>query len=203
MADEPEMTAPPTGNVVVQAWLVLVLAVVFGGGLAALELGLAPIIAENKRRATLDRIPILVPGAEAQASEPHEIAGRRVYAAHGGDGALLGWVAPGAGPGYADTIEVLVGLDPSAETVTGIGVLTQKETPGLGDFIQQDPAFASQFAGKSTATPIGVHKTNPGPQEIRALTGATISSQAVADIVNRVVREVGPEVRRLAQEPSP
>ena len=48
------------------------------------------------------------------------------------------------GQGYADTIERLLGLSTDFRSITGLFVLDQKETPGLGNKIITD-AWRSQF----------------------------------------------------------
>jgi electron transport complex protein RnfG len=45
-------------------------------------------------------------------------------------GGLKGWVVKTKGQGYADTIELLLGLSPDLRTITGLFILDQKETPG-------------------------------------------------------------------------
>lgn len=187
----PDTASPPTGNPLLQGWLVLLLASIFGGGLAGLELMLGPVIAGNKLAETLDQIPVLVEGATATDSLEYTSGDNTVYRAQRGD-EVLGWVLPGKGTGFADTIEILVSVDPENTTVLGIYVLAQKETPGLGDPIQKDPAFRAQYAGLTT--PVSVTKSgNPTGNQIQALTGATISSQAVSDIVNATVAAFDPQ----------
>jgi electron transport complex protein RnfG len=187
-----------------QAWLVLLLAVVFGVALAAVQTQLSGVIAANKLNETLEKVPELVWGAEEAkrktrqegdvAITPGTIAvtdGSRskVYPLFKveAEGRLAGWVVKAGGQGYADKIELLVGLDPELATITGLFVLEQKETPGLGNKI----IFADwrgQFTGKSTAAPLRVHKGRaPSPDAIDAITGATISSRSVTAIVNQVV----------------
>ena len=99
------------------------------------------------------------------------------------------------GQGYADRIELLLGLDPALETITGLFILEQKETPGLGNKIIE-PQWRNQFIGKQTDSWLTVVKTaETGKQEIHAVTGATISSRAVAGIVNNAVAALKPVLR--------
>ena len=207
-----------------QAWLVLVLALVFGGTLAGVQVGLQERIEANLRAETLGRIPILVLGSEVdmgaeivmnesrlevrlvdgstlelQVAE-QEIAGHQVFEVIGGDSQeLLGWVARGAGQGYADQIEILVGLRPDGKEITGLYVLSQKETPALGDGITK-PRFTDRFAGIPADRPIEVARQESGaaadPSKILALTAATISSQSVCDIVNQTVADIRAEILR-------
>ena len=165
-----------------EAWLVLGLSLVFGSALAGVELGLKPLIDQNKRNETFSRIPSLVPGALSATSSEVELAGRVVFEARNVDGAQVGWVVPAAGQGFADRIEVLIGLDLEASRILGIFVLDQKETPGLGDFITDEERFRKWYRGQSTADALAVVKTapEPGTGKIRALTGATISSSQLS-----------------------
>jgi electron transport complex protein RnfG len=169
-----------------QAWLILLLSTFFGAALAAVEVGLKPRILENKRNATLSQLPSLVPGASARASTEIVMAERPVIAALAEDGKQVGWVVLATGLGFADRIEVLIGFDIDATRITGIYVLEQKETPGLGDFITVEERFRKWFRNQPTGEPLEVVKTRsePGTGRIMALTGATISSKAVTEIVN-------------------
>ena len=183
------MTKDQRGNLLGQAWLVLCLSLAFGAALAGIEIGLGPRIVENKRNETFSQIPSLVPGAAREASTEAVIDGIPVFEARAEDGSQVGWVVPAGGQGFADRIEVLVGLDLAGERITGIYVLDQKETPGLGDFITDEDRFRHWYRDQPTDTPLEVIKTEPQPGtgKIMVLTGATISSDAVTDIVNRRV----------------
>jgi electron transport complex protein RnfG len=169
-----------------QAWLILLLSVVFGAALAAVEVGLKPRILENKRNETLSQIPILVSGASAQASTEIVMHERTVFEARTENGRQVGWVVSASGLGFADRIEVLIGFDLDVTRITGIYILDQKETPGLGDFITDEERFGKWFRNQPSGQPLVVVKTQPKPAtgKIKALTGATISSQAVTEIVN-------------------
>ncbi len=78
--------------------------------------------------------------------------------------------------GFADKVGLVVAINVDDNTLTGIGVTTHKETPGLGGNAKADPKFAAQFKGKSIEKEVLV--TNDGG-EINALSGATITSRAV------------------------
>jgi electron transport complex protein RnfG len=186
-----------------QAWLVILLAICYGGALAGVETTLGPKIAENKKNETYDKIPDLVPGADKQKTVEVTVEdatgdSQRVYKAIAADGRQLGWVLPAGGQGFADRIELLIGLDAQATRITGLYVLDQKETPGLGDYISGID-FQSRFQGAPTAEPLIAVKGDPAaPNEIRAITGATISSESVAAIVNRAVADFKEPIRQLA-----
>jgi electron transport complex protein RnfG len=178
-----------------QAWLVILLAVLFGAALALVHTTLGPKIAENKRNETYQVIPVLVPGAVQEQTRELVVTGRngkenRVYQVFTADGVYRGWVVPAAGQGFADRIELLIGLDEGLETITGLYVLGQKETPGLGDYIKGED-FRGRFAGRPTSTPVTIVKGEPRTEsEVLALTGATISSESVARIVNGTIENL-------------
>ncbi len=185
-----------------QAWLVLILAIVFAAALACIQAGLSPRIEANKRNETYDQIPVLVPGADQAATEEWATDdGKIAYKAVSADGEAVGWVIKGAGQGFADKIELLIGLDAEATRITGLFVLEQKETPALGSKIadKSDPWFRDQFEGKSAAEDIAVTKASPveGTNQVAAISGATISSEAVSDIVNDAVKEFRDRINDL------
>jgi len=181
-----------------QAWLVLALSVSIAAALAVVQVALAARIRKNKLDETMGQIPSLVSGATG--GKAFQIDGRTVYRAVDGNGKQLGWVVPASGPGFADVIEVLIGLDNSAKTITGLYVLDQKETPGLGNNITKS-YFQDRFKGQPTASALAVvkSKTAAGRGKILALTGATISSVSVTRIVNNAVAELGAKLAAAAK----
>jgi len=182
-------------NYLAQAWLVIALAVGFGAALATVQVRLQPMIEDNKTAETYDKIPELVaiPGgkpADKGKTQEFLLPGDRVaYKVFSGDGEHLGWVLRAAGDGFQDRIELLIGLSRDAGRITGLDVLDQKETPGLGSKIKEPPTFRQQFAGKPTDKPLSVKAKDPTEMKIVPISGATVSSEAVSDIVNTAVRE--------------
>jgi len=189
-----------------QAWLVIVLAVAYGAALAGVQTTLAKRIAENRRAEVFAAVPELVAGASPEKTMELQVEGsdgrrHRVLQALAEDGTPCGWVVPAAGQGFVDRIEVLVGLDTRAEKITGLYVLDQRETPGLGSRIAGQ-TFREQFAGKP-AVKLHVVRGQPTDQtEIRALSGATISSESVARIVNQALDAVREPLRARAGGPA-
>lgn len=191
----------------VQAWLVLLLAVSFGISLAGVQLALGPVIEANKLNETLEKVPELVLGRDlaAKMADQHqalEIVPRQVavkktqrikfYSVYEAryQGDLKGWVVKTNGQGYADTIELLVGLSADLGTITGLFVLDQKETPGLGNKIVTD-AWRSQFIDAPADRSLEVVKTGASrPGEIDAVTGATISSRSVSAMINTAIGDL-------------
>jgi electron transport complex protein RnfG len=63
-------------------------------------------------------------------------------------------------------------------------VVSHTETPGLGAKATEE-GFMAQFEDQSAASPLEVIKSGtPGQNEVSAITGATITTQAVAQGVN-------------------
>ncbi|NLE37801.1 MAG: FMN-binding protein [Pirellulaceae bacterium] len=196
MSDEPQK-----GGYIRQAWLVIILALVYGAALAGTQTALGPIIAENKKNETFHQIPLLVEGADSAKTEMVMIKGangkeQAIYRAVAADGKRLGWVLPAMGQGFADRVDVLIGVNSDVTTITGLYVLDQKETPGLGALITGED-FLKQFRGVATAEPIKVVKAEPAAGQILAITGATISSDTVADIVNKAIENLKEPIRKL------
>ena len=187
-----------------QAWLVILLAFLFGGALAGVQRTLGPRIAENQRNETYDVIPTIVPGADKSRTvditvDASDGKQHRVYEAIGDDGLCKGWVIPTRGPGFGDEIRLLVGLDREATIITGIYVLDQKETPGLGALIT-GKAFCDDFRDIPTNRTLEVVTSEPtAANQIEALTGATISSRSVTGIVNSAVKELKEPLQHLNQ----
>lgn len=96
------------------------------------------------------------------------------------DGRVMGYVFVTSAKGYGGDISVMVGVLGDG-TVAGINILSINETAGLG-MNAKNQSFLDQFLGKSGE--IGVAKNNPSDTEIQALTGATITSSAMATAVN-------------------
>ena len=80
-------------------------------------------------------------------------------------------------------------------------VLENKETPGLGDKIEKDSAFVSGFEG--VVPPLEGVKTGRGTgdeSEVDMITGATISSRTVIEIINRRLESLGPMIDVYVEE---
>ena len=109
----------------------------------------------------------------------------RVYVGYDGDGRPVGVAGVGGEPGFQDVIRLMFGYDPETGDVIGMKVLESKETPGLGDKIEKDSTFLEAFA--RVASPlVGLKRGRErgADGEVTMITGATISSRAVIDIIN-------------------
>jgi len=166
--------------------------------------GTRPVIERNRAEALERAIFAVLPAATERATfavnddgefvAAVDAAGRRLHAGYAADGELVGFAIEGAGMGYADTITVLYGYSPQQQAIIGFRVLTSKETPGLGDKIETDPGFLENFvaldvtldaSGQALRHPVVTVKQGKKtePWQIDGVTGATISSKAIGEIL--------------------
>ena len=106
-----------------------------------------------------------------------------IYEAKDASGNTVGYTLKVLPSGYGGTIELMVGIDSAKGQVSGINVVSNSETAGLGAKATEDE-FKSQFIGKSAN---GINYTKNGASndtEIDALSGATITSNAVCEAVD-------------------
>ena len=115
----------------------------------------------------------------------------RIYVGYNDVGDPVGVAVAGGKAGFQDIIRLIFGYDPNTGEVLGMKVLESKETPGLGDKIEKDSTFVGQFVRVATLIQ-GVKKGRErgADEEVIMITGATISSQAVIDIINMRVDEL-------------
>jgi len=129
----------------------------------------------------------------------------KFYAAYDAAGQLAGIAAEGAAKGYADTVRVMFGYAPACQCVVGIGVVSMRETPGIGDKIITDKEFVANFKALDTrlnkdlsalANEIKVvkHGTKTQPWQIDAIAGATITSRAVGKGINEAAQVLLPRL---------
>ncbi len=159
----------------------------------------APRIARNRAEALAKAVYNVLPGATSQAPvvlrdgralaiSKDDIQDGEVAAWAGRDdaGELVGYAIPAQGVGFQDVVALIYGFDPDRRRVIGMEVLESKETPGLGDKIIKDAKWVAQFSDLAVDPPPKAVKKGKGtgaPNEIDAISGATISSNAVVKII--------------------
>lgn len=189
---------------VAESWLILLLGLVFAVLLAGAQTSLQPTIRVNQQKALNEAVGTVVPGTVKTEILPVTGYDREVFRCLDGDGKLIGWAIDAAGMGFADKIRAVVGLSADAETITGLKVIENVETPGLGNKVageprsESDKVWADQYKGLSAGMETTVVKRTPvkGKNEVQAVTGATISSKAVADLANKAIQRVRPELKK-------
>lgn len=182
-----------------------------------------PVIERNKAEALQRAIFQVLPGARSSitfrfdgddgfAALDGDAAGAQlVYAGYGERGQLVGVAVEARGMGYQDVIVVLYGYSPADDAVIGMRVLESKETPGLGTMIETDEAFLENFRRldvsltddlSQVAHPVEFAKagTKEHPWQVDGITGATISSKAIAGILRTSASFWIPRIRRNLED---
>lgn len=133
---------------------------------------------------------------QAQTFETVDIPEGVYFVGKDGSGAIVGYAALAQGNGYQGPIRMILGIDSRLEQMTGLAIFPNDETPGLGNGIIEKP-WRDQFVGLAPYPRVEYFKSRSKekPNEIEAVTGATISSRSVVNTVNQglkvLLREVG------------
>ena len=192
-----------------------VIAAIAGGGLAFVQVGTAERIAENRKR-KLNAAFREIPGYQSNVPVPAPDGREKEIAAKYGDakcfrllgegGKFIGYAAQVACTdpscyNSTDPIVLVVAVDAGVEKVLVVRTTKNSETPGLGTRTSQqkppraligeqpkpeDPQypFLDMFAGRSTDRLDAYEK---GSKDFDAISGATISSNAVLGGVRKAV----------------
>ena len=166
----------------------------FLGGMAAATLA-APAFATDYLTVEAAQ-RLLLPGAEAfvpldlataaarLAVPAPRLARMRAVEARSGD-ARAGFVVADQVVGKFELIGFAVALAPGG-TVKGVEILSYRESHG---YEIRQPAWRAQFVGKGPAAPIRIG------EDIRNISGATLSCTHVTDAVHLIVALIGEVVR--------
>ena len=181
-----------------QSWLLVVSAFIFGLLIAVTNAALLDRINANNANKITDKLQSLMPDAKEFATQqPVTIKSQQgsdidveIYKAVS-DGQCQGWAFNASGAGFADKIILIVVVDKSFEKLVGFSVLYSAETPGFGDRIMNS-YYRDQFVAAPTDKLSLVKSGNPDKidSDIVAISGATISSQAVVDIINNTMLQL-------------
>ncbi len=165
---------------------------------AALLFGAASLTSglylENARSQHLKDLKTLLPGAESFTVEPYAGEDANILSVHKAD---IGYVIETQTYGYAGNITVLVGVSNEGK-VTGLVVRDLSETAGLGAEALRDADFLAQFLNGSGSFAIGApgadafsgatgEETTGEETYVDGITGATVTSKAIARCVNSAV----------------
>ena len=164
--------------------ILLVFCAVAAGILAYLNTLTAPVIAERKANEEIDTRAELIPGA---VFTQHTSAEGDIYftATSAEDSTqVLGYTFVCAQKGYSSSVQTMVGVDPDFN-ILAVKVIDQAETPGLGANCQQ-ASFTGQFKGLA----LPKIKVDKDGGEIVSLSGATITSRAVANSVHDGIKAI-------------
>ena len=189
-----------------QSWLLIVASFFFGLLIAVTNAALAPKIRQNEINKRNRMVTVLLPEAKdfIPLDEPVEIQslqGRmekvEVYKAMSAEDECVGWSFEATGSGFSDKIKLVIALDKNFEKIAGFDVLSSNETPGFGDQIKYD-YFRDQFKGAPAEELklVTIGERGKIDSEIVAITGATISSEAVVEIVSNSVTKIKEQMRK-------
>ena len=157
---------------IVQTLLIIVAAALV---LLALTFSLQGVATANAQREHLQLMKTLLPGSESFAVEPYSGDDATIHSVHKGE---TGFVIETVTQGYADGITMLIGVSNEGK-VTGLVIKEMHETVGLGWNALTDWQFLSQFLNGEGEAEVGTN--------VDAITGATVTSKAIARSVNSAV----------------
>ncbi len=154
-------------------------------------------IAENERQALLDSLHAIIDPNEYDNdifADTVELRGPQllgtpdpvtVYRARKNGKPVAAVLSPIAPDGYNGAIKLLVGIYYDGR-IAGVRVVSQNETPGLGDAIEiQKSDWITTFSGKSLGDPgKGGWAVKKDGGEFDQFTGATITPRAVVKAVH-------------------
>ena len=133
---------------------------------------------QNAQAANEARSTVL---SEAEDFESAKLNGNEEYfIGKSASGDIIGYVFTTTAKSYGGDIQVMVGIKADG-SVNAVELLQINDTPGLG-MNAKNPEFLKQFENKTAG--ISVNKNTPAENEIQALTGATITANAVTGAVN-------------------
>jgi electron transport complex protein RnfG len=173
-------------NIVKPAAVLLIICVVAAGLLGYVnQITQAPIAAQEAA-AKSSSMQAVLPDAASFGEEIEVNEGNitTVTPALDSDGNEIGYAVAITTKGFSAGLKLMYGVDTEG-TITGLSIVDcSNETPGLGANAANE-SFYSQFAGKSGTVAV----TKDGG-DVEALTGATITSRAVANAATEAIEYV-------------
>ncbi len=176
-----------------------------------------PIIAENQRLATeraifkvlpkaSHRLTFRVKDGKIEAADD-KAKGVLIYAGYDKDNNFVGMALNAAEQGYQDIVKLLYGYNPETGCITGYDVLKSTETPGFGTKITTDKDFLANFdcldanvnqeqTGLINVIKTVRHGTKQHPWEIDAISGSTITSNAIGRMFNNSGQVLHPVIAK-------
>lgn len=163
--------------------------IIAGGSLSLVNNWAAPKIALNQKAET-ERAIFLV-HQDGKNYEQLNANGFEVFKVYDEQKNSLGYSLVYSGNGFQGKIKIMIGLTEDLNKITSIEILEQSETPGLGTKILEPP-YKDQYKGLTPVPAIKLVKGIPpeNPNEVQAITGATISSRSVVNIVNEGISKL-------------
>ncbi|VFM94818.1 MAG: electron transport complex protein RnfG [Candidatus Kentron sp. G] len=129
------------------------------------------------------------------------------YAVYDSSNALLGLAMQGAAQGYQDIVRTLFGYDVDKQRIVGMTILKSVDTPGLGDkkTVEKNKKFMANFddldvslSGDKSTVAHSIetvkHGTKTEKWQVDAMSGATITSRAIAKGMSDTTSELLPSL---------
>ena len=163
---------------VVKPAIVLLLISAIAAGILGVvsEVTAAPIAAQNEKSLN-EGMQAVMPDASSFELLDADLTGTITAVYKGDNGGFVITTEPG---GFGGAVKTMVGIDADG-TITGLRVTGHSETAGLGAKATEN-SFRDQFIGATGS--VAVDKDGGS---IQALTGATITSRAIANAVNTAI----------------
>ena len=182
--------------------------------LALTDLATEKRIAENEYQALLDSLQALVPATLFDndiVADRIEVTSKEwlgsdqpvsVYRARQADKTTAVVITPIAPDGYNGNINLLVGIRMDG-MLLGVRVIRHRETPGLGDGIEEERSpWIFQFNDKSlTAPQANSWRVKKDGGDFDQLTGATITPRAIVKAVHRSLQYFAEHKQTLIATP--
>ena len=193
-----------------QSWLLIVASFFFGLLIAVANAGWQGRILQNEEDKFNNLVKDMLPDTETTkvALENVEVESGKgkkkvtsVREALSADGIRVGWAFVCEGSGFADKIKLVLTVDADFEKLKGYGVLSSNETPGFGDKIKE-PFYRNQFVDAPTTELVLLKLGRPDVKDskIVAISGATVSSEAVVAIVNTFMGQIKNHMQKEMQK---
>jgi len=183
---------------IIKLGLILFLVTAVAGAVLAFVNGKTqPLIIKQARRAEKRALTEALPTADTSAIVK---LGENFYIGYQDPEKekIAGYIFKAIGKGYSSDIETMVGID-TLGSIVGLKIIKQVETPGLGTKIEEitygekKSWFQQQFVGIKQKQ-IALKPTGA----IESITGATISSRAVASSIQKSLEDVLKKIKNSA-----
>ncbi len=144
-------------------------------------------LAENNRNEAMAKVIVADQYTPVTETFTNEISTEEItYNVAVKGGKTIGYIFTVSTKGYGGDVSVMTAVNTDG-TVAAINILDASgETPGLGQNVTKD-SFFNQYSGLKTDITISKSEANKENNEVQAVTGATISSRAVTNSVNKAL----------------
>lgn len=173
--------------ILIPTLVLFLVALIVTAALAGTNMLTAEKIAANSAEEAAQSRLIVLPAAQEfeGAGENNE----EYYIGKNSNGETVGYVFTTESSGYGGKVSVMTGMDNDGK-VTGVTILSHNETPGLGANAEKE-SFRQQYIDHAVGgQPFERIKSGePSDGQILAMTGATITSDAVTNSVNLAIEK--------------